>query len=82
MNYREQFSLAIQDILEDKSVLKLSRLTGIPRHAIHKLVKMERPFVKIDHLYILMEHGLEINSTLLFMERLKREGKQVLPKDF
>lgn len=83
MVYREMFAKAVENMLDEGwhvchrgsagTIYGLCKKTGIARSTIYKLIKMEKPQVRIDVLYKLIERGLEINCTELLLNRIKRE---------
>ena len=80
IEYRKIFANALRDMIDENTHNKgfnknrLCKAVAISRKSLDKLLQEKKPFIGIDQLYQLMEHGLEINSTQIFMNRLIREG--------
>lgn len=65
---------AVEGMLDEEyGIAKLVRLTGVSRLTIFKLLNKKKPTIGINDLYKLMEHGMELDSTQVFLDRVKRE---------
>ena len=73
MNNTEKLSLAIKEMIwDDQPVYQLEKLTHIHRCVLLRLIRQQSKMISINNLYTLMEHGMELNSTEIFLEKVKK----------